>query len=57
VICEEGGLYQFERVGYFRFDRWAPDGLPVFIKIVGLLDKFNTEINKRLKQKDSCSNI
>jgi hypothetical protein len=40
VICDVGALYQFERVGYFRFDRWNSEGLPVFIKIVGLLDKF-----------------
>ena len=44
VICDVGALYQFERVGYFRFDRW--EGLPVFIKIVGLLDKFNGTMTK-----------
>ena len=31
------GVYQFERMGYFRFDR-LEDGVPVFIKTVGLND-------------------
>jgi glutaminyl-tRNA synthetase len=39
VIYGKGEVYQFERVGYFRFDRMLGD-IPVFIKIVGLLNKF-----------------
>jgi glutaminyl-tRNA synthetase len=39
VIYGGGEVYQFERVGYFRFDRMFGD-IPVFIKIVGLLNKF-----------------
>ena len=32
--------YQFERLGYFKFDRWE-NQIPVFIRVVGLVDKYN----------------
>lgn len=32
-------VYQFERVGYFKYDHMKGD-IPVFIKIVGLLNKY-----------------
>lgn len=32
-------FYQFERVGYFKYDRFEKDK-PVFLKIVGLVQKF-----------------
>lgn len=33
-------IYQFERIGYFKFDRYE-DNLPVFIRIVGLVNKYD----------------
>ena len=35
------GIYQFERTGYFRFDRME-QSLTVFTRIVGLLNKFDS---------------
>jgi glutaminyl-tRNA synthetase len=32
--------YQFERVGYFKFDRYE-GSLPVFIRVIDLVDKYN----------------
>ncbi|XWV24559.1 glutamine tRNA-synthetase [Tupanvirus deep ocean] len=32
--------YQFERLGYFKFDRYD-NGKPVFIRVIDLIDKFN----------------
>lgn len=31
-------IFQFERLGYFKFDRWD-NSIPVFIRITGLYDK------------------
>lgn len=31
-------LFQFERLGYFKFDRWE-NSIPVFIRITGLYDR------------------
>lgn len=33
-------MFQFERIGFFKFDRYEDD-IPVFIRIVGLVDKYN----------------
>ncbi len=32
-------IFQFERLGYFKFDRFESN-IPVFIRVVGLVDKF-----------------
>lgn len=34
-------VFQFERLGFFKFDRMV-DGIPVFIRVIELVDKFNT---------------
>ena len=31
-------FFQFERLGYFKFDRWE-NSIPVFIRITGLYDR------------------
>jgi len=36
-----GTVFQFERVGFFRLDRREMGVMPVFIRITGLLDKYN----------------
>jgi glutaminyl-tRNA synthetase len=33
-------VFQFERLGYFKFDRFQ-DNLPVFIMVIDLVDKYN----------------
>ena len=33
-------IFQFERIGYFKFDRYENE-VPVFIKVIGLLDKYS----------------
>lgn len=39
VMTDLAKTYQFERVGYFKFDRYEND-LPVFIRVVKLVDKY-----------------
>jgi glutaminyl-tRNA synthetase len=39
VTYGNGEVYQFERVGYYKYDRMEGD-IPVFLKIVGLLNTF-----------------
>lgn len=35
-------IFQFERIGYFKFDRYE-NNIPVFIQVIGLLDKYSVE--------------
>ncbi len=44
VLFNANPVYQFERLGYFRFDRCDPDGRPVFIQVVGLVDKNKVKV-------------
>lgn len=42
VEIKEGTVYQFERLGFFRCDKETSEqGLPVFLRIVGLVNKFD----------------
>ena len=36
-------VMQFERLGYFKLDRYS-DNIPIFIQIIGLVDKYNKSI-------------
>ena len=38
VMDNLGCIFQFERLGFFKFDRWE-NSVPVFIRITGLYDK------------------
>lgn len=40
VLQDLNKTYQFERVGYYKFDRYDEDGIPVFIRVVKLVDKY-----------------
>jgi glutaminyl-tRNA synthetase len=39
-----GAIYQFERLGFFRVDAHTADGVPIFILIVSLLNKFDAPV-------------
>lgn len=34
-------IFQFERLGYFKLDRYSETGIPIFIRIIDLVDKYN----------------
>jgi glutaminyl-tRNA synthetase len=40
VMLDLTKTYQFERVGFFKFDRYE-NNIPVFIRVIDLVDKFN----------------
>jgi len=38
---KENCVYQFERLGYYKFDHFDEDSVAVFIKIIELVDTYN----------------
>ncbi|AYV80677.1 MAG: glutaminyl-tRNA synthetase [Harvfovirus sp.] len=34
-------IMQFERLGYFKFDRYSSEGVPIFLQVISLLDTYN----------------
>lgn len=51
ILSNPNPVYQFERLGYFKFDRLDPvDNVPVFIQVVGLVDKNKAKIEPSTKK-------
>ena len=39
-----GTIFQFERLGYFKLDRRDPDGRPVFLRVIDLVDHYTKPV-------------